>query len=479
MYAIPAKMSNQTNRFCAKEKCGCRPTAENKYCGKHQLCVFIDETEALGKRNCKNVIRGCRQQLDETYEFVRCEPCRQRELERDNARKVRAAEKRAEAGETQGMRVCNSCNKEQSLDEFVGTKNKGYVKSCKTCRETWKRNDEKRDKEHRNALAREASKKPENIATKKAWAEANPEKRDQIYKKSRAKRASKDMDGYLQHNANVMKNWRDKNPEKMAEQNKKRRESVDAHFKIYARVSRTKKLAFEFNQEEFAAIVAQPCYYCSETDEKGFNGIDRMNQQTGYVQSNCVSCCTMCNWLKGCLDAATFIKRVRHILAHNRGETYTAPECFPDSTCVSYASYRSRAEKKELAFEITHDEYRALTQQPCYLCGKQTTETHTNGIDRVDNAVGYVLDNCRACCRECNHMKKGFGFGEILEKMGRIQCGWTDKPLPNLPAQLQLIVENKNKMTKTDLENARKTKKEQALNKHREYLQSCIESQTS
>ena len=58
--------------------------------------MFIDETAALGKRNCKNVIRGCVAQLDQEYEFVRCEPCRKREKERDDARKTRAAEKAQE-----------------------------------------------------------------------------------------------------------------------------------------------------------------------------------------------------------------------------------------------------------------------------------------------------------------------------------------------------------------------------------------------
>ena len=276
MYDTLAIINMSQQNRCAKECCNAKPTQENKYCRKHQLQVFIDETESLGKRTCKNVIRGCKAQLDEDYEFVRCEPCRKRELERDNARK---AKKLAENVD-EGTRLCNSCDKVQPLDEFVGTKNKGFVKSCKTCRETWKLNDAKRDKERRNALEREASKKPERIAVKKAWEAANPEKVEQKTKKYRAKRAAKDIDGYLRHNANVMKNWRDRNPEKMEEANRKRRESgfvlargtsartetffgeiaqeslqknMDAHYKIYKRSARLKKLDFAYSEEEFKA----------------------------------------------------------------------------------------------------------------------------------------------------------------------------------------------------------------------------------
>lgn len=456
---------------CAKECCNAKPTPENKYCRKHQLCVFIDETAALGKRNCVNVIRGCRSQLDPEYEFVRCEPCRKREKERDDARK---AKKFAERGEDENpqTKLCNSCDKIQPLDEFVGTKNKGTVKSCKTCRETWKRNDEKRDKEHRNALAREAEKKPERIAVKKAWEEANPDKVEQKCKKSRAKRAAKDIDGYLQHNANVMKNWRDRNPEKMEEANRKRRESLEAHYKIYQRSARLKKLKFEFSEEEFKELVSGNCYYCNIIDEKGFNGIDRMNQQVGYIQSNGVSCCAMCNWMKGSLDSATFIKRTRHIYSFLNNDTNTIrhPECFPDAKCVSYASYRSRAEKKELEFAITHDDYKSIIMQDCYLCGKESTETNTNGIDRVDNTVGYTVENCKACCKECNHMKNNHILDVFTEKIERINNKWKDRELPVLPAQIYSIAQIAEKMSKEEITKEREDRKHRALKKHQDYL---------
>ena len=503
---------------CAKECCNAKATSENKYCRKHQLCVFIDETESLGKRNCKNVIRGCVAQLDPEYEFVRCEPCRKREKERDDARKTRALEnaKNSEQENPQ-TRFCKNCEKTKPLDEFVGVKNKGYVKSCKDCRETWIRNDKNRDKDHRNALEREASKKPERIAVKKAWEEANPDKVEQKCKKSRAKRAAKDIDGYLQHNANVMKNWRDRNPEKMEEVNRKRRESMEVHFKIYQRSARLKKLEFTFSEEEFKEMVVKPCYYCDIVDDKGFdenpdcigeakmqvgfrinaeepksapsnsaakdkvlrsfNGIDRINQSVGYIQSNGVSCCAMCNWLKGSLDSATFIKRIRHIHSfYNRSGNTKHPECFPDAKCVSYASYRSRAEKKNLEFAITNDDYKTITNQDCYLCGKKSTETNTNGVDRVDNNIGYTIENSKACCKECNHMKNNYALDIFLEKVERIKDNWTDKDLPVLPAQIHSIVAITEKMTKEELQKEREARKQHALKKHQDYLHSTIEA---
>ena len=474
MYDTPAcfrKMPPQPR--CTKECCNAKSTQENKYCRKHQLCVFIDETESLGKRVCKNVIRGCVAQLDPEYEFVRCEPCRKREKERDDARKARATENAAkEEQQDPETRFCKNCDKTKPLDEFVGVKNKGYVKSCKPCREMWINNDKKRDREHRNALEREASKKPERIATKKAWEEANPDKVEQKCKKSRAKRAAKDIDGYLQHNANVMKNWRDKNPEKMAEANRKRRESIEAHYKIYQRSARLKKLEFTLSEEEFKEMVVNPCYYCNTIDEKGFNGIDRMNQAAGYIQSNSASCCAMCNWNKGSLDSATFIKRARHIhsFTKNTENPQTHPECFPDAKCVSYASYRSRAEKKELEFAITHDDYKSIILQDCYLCGKESTDTNINGVDRVDNNVGYTIANCKACCKECNHMKNSYALEDLLAKIERIHENWNTRTTPILPAQIHSIVQIAEKMTKEELNREKEERKQRALKKHQDYL---------
>jgi hypothetical protein len=196
-----------------------------------------------------------------------------------------------------------------------------------------------------------------------------------------------------------------------------------------------------------------------------------MNQAAGYIQSNGVSCCAMCNWLKGSLDSATFIKRTRHIHYFAKDGTETHPECFPDAKCVSYASYRSRAEKKDLEFAITHDDYKSIILQDCYLCGKESTDTNINGVDRVDNNVGYTIANCKACCKECNHMKNSYALEDLLAKIERIHENWNNKTLPILPAQIHSIVQISEKMTNEELNREKEERKHRALKRHQDYLQ--------
>jgi hypothetical protein len=40
-----------------------------------------------------------------------------------------------------------------------------------------------------------------------------------------------------------------------------------------------------------------------------------------------------------------------------------------------------------------------------------------NGIDRYDNKKGYILENIRPCCGECNYMKIDYDFNDVIEKL--------------------------------------------------------------
>jgi 5-methylcytosine-specific restriction endonuclease McrA len=68
----------------------------------------------------------------------------------------------------------------------------------------------------------------------------------------------------------------------------------------------------------------------------------------------------------------------------------------------SYEQYKSETDKQ---FELTSDEYYALRNGKCAYCDRPTTDVHCNGIDRIDNNVGYVKENCVTCCHDCNMMK--------------------------------------------------------------------------
>lgn len=90
----------------------------------------------------------------------------------------------------------------------------------------------------------------------------------------------------------------------------------------------------------------------------------------------------------------------------------------------AYRQYRRHAKDKNRNIELTKEEFRDISQKDCYYCGSSPSniskdhrsygEFIYNGIDRVDNNLGYTLDNCVPCCIICNKAKSGMSQYKFL-----------------------------------------------------------------
>lgn len=65
---------------------------------------------------------------------------------------------------------------------------------------------------------------------------------------------------------------------------------------------------------------------------------------------------------------------------------------------TKYSMFKSGANKRKLEVDITLEHYTSLIQQLCHYCGVESQI----GIDRIDNSLGYLQDNCLPCCTTCN-----------------------------------------------------------------------------
>ena len=279
----------------------------------------------------------------------------------------------------------------------------------------------KRDKEHRNEIARKNDSRPERIEVKKQWKEDNYEKVAEYCMNSRQHKIERvGVEEYLKDNAEHAQKWRDNNPDKMIEFNDNRRNNYENQYVVYRTSAELKQLEFTISFDEYKEIVKMPCHYCGIIQDRGteqFNGIDRENNDVGYIMGNCVSCCKVCNYMKKSLTSEVFLNRIEHILTYNNlvdGNLF--PDSFANHSGVLYSKYKHRADGKGLNFMITKEEFDTLTIQNCYICGKQNSDTHTNGVDRYNNNAGYELENCKTCCGECNYMKREFAYNDIFDK---------------------------------------------------------------
>ena len=400
--------------LCAKDGCKFKKS-ENKYCGKHQANHFKDETESMGLKVCKQYLRGCRSQHDMTYKFSACQNCLQKEREKDHKRRGSVSIEVKE----EGKKACSTCCKVFSMDSFQGLH--GETKTCSECREANKRADEKRDAEHVKELARKNAEKPERKAVKLAWKEANYDKVAKHWMDARMRLIKNDLEGYLKKNAENAMNWRASNPEKVKANNLAKINSMDSQFAVYKMSSKSKQLSFELTKGDFIEMVEKECHYCGTIQEKGFNGIDRLDSSEGYIISNCVSCCEMCNYMKGCLGPTIFINRIEHIMTHlGLFKGKLNPQDFKDIHSVEYNKYKLRAKEKDIEFSISKTEFNSIINNSCYLCGKETTKTHKNGLDRVDNEKGYTLNNIKSCCGNCNYIKRNNNYESMINKCKKI-----------------------------------------------------------
>ena len=68
----------------------------------------------------------------------------------------------------------------------------------------------------------------------------------------------------------------------------------------------------------------------------------------------------------------------------------------------NYNAYKKRAEKNFPTDRmISEKNFNSIAVNDCHYCEK----TGPNGIDRVDNAKGYIKTNCVPCCKHCNYVK--------------------------------------------------------------------------
>jgi hypothetical protein len=95
----------------------------------------------------------------------------------------------------------------------------------------------------------------------------------------------------------------------------------------------------------------------------------------------------------------------------------------PDAGALRlFHSYRCQARRRGIAFELTFEQFKKLTSSPCFYTGRlpsqlaKSQNSHGatpytyNGIDRLDNSKGYILENCVPCCGPVNTMKLSLPF---------------------------------------------------------------------
>lgn len=80
-------------------------------------------------------------------------------------------------------------------------------------------------------------------------------------------------------------------------------------FRNYKRSAKTRGYDFNLSSDQLFDLIGKDCYYCGAPPqlvkwaryidrEFKCNGVDRVDNNLGYTNTNCVPCCTICNLSK-------------------------------------------------------------------------------------------------------------------------------------------------------------------------------------
>lgn len=150
---------------------------------------------------------------------------------------------------------CSSCSRQRPVSSFVGKKG-GPVRRCIKCRE----------KDARQKARPEVRVKKNKLQREK-----------QYYKDYRARKRAEDEAAFLAHNAEVMRARLNRKP--------------SARLKNIKEGAARRGYVFELSDARCEDMLTSACFYCGVAPEDRLNGIDRMDNTVGYMETNVVPCC--------------------------------------------------------------------------------------------------------------------------------------------------------------------------------------------
>ena len=198
--------------------------------------------------------------------------------------------------------------------------------------------------------------------------------------------------------------------------------AFQALYAIYKSNAARRGLCFELTKAEFRNLTGQNCHYCGAppvpnsyhgNGKYSYNGIDRVNNEIGYVHENCKPACQFCNRVKSNLSVSAFKEWVIRRSEH----TPTIP-AVGDQIEKKFDSCADQAAKRGLPFSLTLKSFTLLVTAPCAYCGQPAAPL--NGIDREVNRLGYTEGNSVAACWDCNRVKKNMPALRYREWLARV-----------------------------------------------------------
>jgi 5-methylcytosine-specific restriction endonuclease McrA len=115
------------------------------------------------------------------------------------------------------------------------------------------------------------------------------------------------------------------------------------------------------------------------------------------------------------------VRKWKREWANSPNGRVSAKNWYKKSPRAMFPLYEKSANKRGLEFKISLDDFIRKIKEPCVYCGNPPPEESTrNGLDRINNNAGYIVENLVACCFNCNQMKGKRSVEDFLEHIRKI-----------------------------------------------------------
>jgi hypothetical protein len=95
-----------------------------------------------------------------------------------------------------------------------------------------------------------------------------------------------------------------------------------------------------------------------------------------------------------------------------------------------YSHYKWAAKDRGYSFNLSKDKFKELTSSNCFYCGEEPskpfsnsmyrTPYYCNGVDRINNTIGYEENNVVACCEQCNKSKRMMSSEDFISWIKKV-----------------------------------------------------------
>lgn len=89
-------------------------------------------------------------------------------------------------------------------------------------------------------------------------------------------------------------------------------------FRVYKSAAKKNKREFKLSFNTFKSLISKPCAYCGDNNQ--LSGLDRIDNNLGYVTHNCNPCCTKCNLFKHAHTLSDFLTHVQRIAEYQQNK---------------------------------------------------------------------------------------------------------------------------------------------------------------